>query len=143
MKELPMRFVLPREVLLISPEYTLKERNISIVYTLGLGFLAVGCFTHSADRIEIRRLTILVRILNLQLCECVDARNPFPHFPLYFSVTNSYVDPSQLMLKLQLSFQLWTSQMQETLNLKKHGDTAFRAKDFFTAINCYTQVRGF
>ncbi|RYR26643.1 hypothetical protein Ahy_B02g060924 isoform A [Arachis hypogaea] len=39
----------------------------------------------------------------------------------------------------ELSFQLWTSQMQETLNLKKHGDTAFRAKDFATAINCYTQ----
>ncbi|MED6161118.1 Serine/threonine-protein kinase bsk6 [Stylosanthes scabra] len=39
----------------------------------------------------------------------------------------------------ELSFQLWTSQMQETLNLKKHGDTAFRAKDFLTAINCYTQ----
>jgi len=33
--------------------------------------------------------------------------------------------------------------MQETLNLKKHGDTAFRAKDFVTAIDCYTQVRGF
>lgn len=32
--------------------------------------------------------------------------------------------------------------MQETLNLKKHGDTAFRAKDFATAIKCYTQVRG-
>ena len=31
--------------------------------------------------------------------------------------------------------------MQETLNLKKHGDTAFRAKDFVTAIDCYTQVR--
>lgn len=45
------------------------------------------------------------------------------------------------MLKLQLSFQLWTSQMQETLNLKKHGDAAFRAKDFVTAIDCYTQVR--
>ncbi|KOM58263.1 hypothetical protein LR48_Vigan11g129700 [Vigna angularis] len=39
----------------------------------------------------------------------------------------------------ELSFQLWTSQMQETLNLKKHGDTAFRAKDFVTAIDCYTQ----
>jgi hypothetical protein len=33
--------------------------------------------------------------------------------------------------------------MQETLNLKKHGDTAFRAKDFVTAIDCYTKVRGF
>lgn len=30
--------------------------------------------------------------------------------------------------------------MQETLNSKKHGDTAFRAKDFATAIDCYTQV---
>ncbi|XP_061376351.1 serine/threonine-protein kinase BSK6-like isoform X2 [Gastrolobium bilobum] len=39
----------------------------------------------------------------------------------------------------ELSFQLWTSQMQETLNLKKRGDNAFRAKDFVTAIDCYTQ----
>ena len=30
--------------------------------------------------------------------------------------------------------------MQETLNSKKHGDTAFRARDFATAIDCYTQV---
>ncbi|XVE61986.1 hypothetical protein DITRI_Ditri06bG0082300 [Diplodiscus trichospermus] len=40
----------------------------------------------------------------------------------------------------ELSFQMWTSQMQETLNSKKHGDTAFRAKDFASAIDCYTQV---
>lgn len=39
----------------------------------------------------------------------------------------------------ELSFQMWTSQMQDTLNSKKHGDTAFRAKDFATAIDCYTQ----
>lgn len=39
----------------------------------------------------------------------------------------------------ELSFQMWTNQMQETLNSKKHGDTAFRAKDFATAIDCYTQ----
>ncbi|KAF5747599.1 serine/threonine-protein kinase [Tripterygium wilfordii] len=38
----------------------------------------------------------------------------------------------------ELSFQMWTSQMQETLNSKKHGDSAFRAKDFATAIDCYT-----
>ncbi|CAN0879833.1 Serine/threonine-protein kinase BSK6 [Linum grandiflorum] len=38
-----------------------------------------------------------------------------------------------------LSFQMWTNQMQETLNSKKHGDTAFRAKDFPTAIDCYSQ----
>lgn len=30
--------------------------------------------------------------------------------------------------------------MQETLNSKKQGDAAFRAKDFSTAIDCYTQV---
>ncbi|WOL14968.1 putative serine/threonine-protein kinase [Canna indica] len=38
-----------------------------------------------------------------------------------------------------LSFQVWTSQIQETLNFKKLGDNAFRAKDFGTAIDCYTQ----
>ena len=30
--------------------------------------------------------------------------------------------------------------MQETLNSKKQGDSAFRAKDFTNAIDCYTQV---
>ncbi|KAF4350671.1 hypothetical protein F8388_015856 [Cannabis sativa] len=39
----------------------------------------------------------------------------------------------------ELSFQMWTNQMQDTLNSKKHGDTAFRAKDFATAIDSYTQ----
>ncbi|GFZ01678.1 kinase with tetratricopeptide repeat domain-containing protein [Actinidia rufa] len=39
----------------------------------------------------------------------------------------------------ELSFQMWTSQIQETLNSKKSGDSAFRAKDFTTAIDCYTQ----
>ncbi|XP_027148966.1 serine/threonine-protein kinase BSK5-like [Coffea eugenioides] len=38
----------------------------------------------------------------------------------------------------ELSFQLWTSQIQETLNSRKRGDNAFRAKDFATAISCYT-----
>lgn len=41
----------------------------------------------------------------------------------------------------QLSFQMWTNQMQETLNSKKKGDVAFRHKDFRAAIECYTQVR--
>lgn len=36
---------------------------------------------------------------------------------------------------------MWTNQIQETLNSKKHGDTAFRAKDFATAIESYTEVR--
>ncbi|PKA48632.1 putative serine/threonine-protein kinase [Apostasia shenzhenica] len=39
----------------------------------------------------------------------------------------------------ELSFQEWTSQMQETLNSRKHGDDAFRAKYFETAIDYYTQ----
>ncbi|PWA65376.1 tetratricopeptide-like helical domain-containing protein [Artemisia annua] len=39
----------------------------------------------------------------------------------------------------ELSFQMWTDQMQESLNSKKKGDAAFRHKDFTTAIDCYTQ----
>ncbi|XP_031102213.1 serine/threonine-protein kinase BSK6-like [Ipomoea triloba] len=39
----------------------------------------------------------------------------------------------------ELSFQMWTNQMQDTLNSKKQGDTAFRAKDFTAAIDCYSQ----
>ncbi|OIT39537.1 PREDICTED: probable serine/threonine-protein kinase At5g41260 [Nicotiana attenuata] len=39
----------------------------------------------------------------------------------------------------ELSFQMWTNQMQETLNSKQQGDAAFRAKDSITAIECYTQ----
>lgn len=39
----------------------------------------------------------------------------------------------------ELSFQMWTHQMQETLNSKKKGDSAFRHKEFKTAIECYTQ----
>ncbi|KAE8681014.1 putative serine/threonine-protein kinase [Hibiscus syriacus] len=37
-----------------------------------------------------------------------------------------------------LSFQMWTDQIQETLNSKKRGDASFRAKDFGTSIECYT-----
>lgn len=39
----------------------------------------------------------------------------------------------------ELSFQMWTDQIQETLNNKKRGDSAFRTKDYDTAIECYTQ----
>ncbi|KAL3640694.1 Serine/threonine-protein kinase bsk6 [Castilleja foliolosa] len=38
----------------------------------------------------------------------------------------------------ELSFQVWTNQMQEGLNSKKQGDAAFRAKDYTTAIDCYS-----
>lgn len=39
----------------------------------------------------------------------------------------------------ELSFQMWTNQMQDTLTSKKKGDFAFRQKDFRAAIECYTQ----
>uniref|UniRef100_M1CZ85 non-specific serine/threonine protein kinase n=1 Tax=Solanum tuberosum TaxID=4113 RepID=M1CZ85_SOLTU len=39
----------------------------------------------------------------------------------------------------ELSFQMWANQLQETLNTRKSGDSAFRDKDFTTAIKCYTQ----
>lgn len=39
----------------------------------------------------------------------------------------------------ELSFQMWTDQMQETLNCKKKGDAAFRQKDFRLAIENYSQ----
>ncbi|XP_020206224.1 serine/threonine-protein kinase BSK5 [Cajanus cajan] len=39
----------------------------------------------------------------------------------------------------ELSFQMWTNQIQETLNSKKQGDSAFHARDFSKAIDCYTQ----
>ncbi|XWS38369.1 hypothetical protein CRYUN_Cryun19dG0125400 [Craigia yunnanensis] len=39
----------------------------------------------------------------------------------------------------ELSFQMWTDQMQETLTSKKKGDVAFRHKDFRAAVECYTQ----
>ncbi|KAG4961399.1 hypothetical protein JHK87_038032 [Glycine soja] len=39
----------------------------------------------------------------------------------------------------ELSFQVWTDQIQETLNSKKQGDSAFHARDFSKAIECYTQ----
>ncbi|KAF5733045.1 serine/threonine-protein kinase [Tripterygium wilfordii] len=39
----------------------------------------------------------------------------------------------------ELSFQMWTDEMQDTLNLKKKGDSAFKQKDFGAAIELYTQ----
>ncbi|XLS47527.1 hypothetical protein HN51_021885, partial [Arachis hypogaea] len=39
----------------------------------------------------------------------------------------------------ELSFQMWTDQMQDMLNCKKKGDAAFRQKDFRLAIEFYTQ----
>lgn len=44
---------------------------------------------------------------------------------------------------LQLSFQIWTSEMQERQRFKKHGDAAFRAKDFTATIDSHTEVGTF
>ena len=41
---------------------------------------------------------------------------------------------------MQFSFQMWTGDLQENTDYKKHGDAAFRAKDFETAIEFYTEV---
>ncbi|KAJ4893201.1 Protein kinase protein with tetratricopeptide repeat domain [Raphanus sativus] len=39
----------------------------------------------------------------------------------------------------EFSFQMWTGDMQENIDNKKHGDAAFRAKDIETAIEFYTE----
>ncbi|CAN1743303.1 Serine/threonine-protein kinase BSK7 [Linum perenne] len=39
----------------------------------------------------------------------------------------------------ELSFQMWTNQMQETLDSKKKGDTSFRHKNFKASIEGYSQ----
>jgi len=39
----------------------------------------------------------------------------------------------------ELSFQEWTQQMRDMLDARKRGDSAFRDKDFKTAIECYSQ----
>lgn len=39
----------------------------------------------------------------------------------------------------ELSFQEWTQQMRDMLDARKRGDSAFRDKDFKTAIDCYSQ----
>ncbi|KAF8069765.1 hypothetical protein N665_1137s0033, partial [Sinapis alba] len=39
----------------------------------------------------------------------------------------------------EYSFEMWTGRMQENTDYKKNGDAAFRAKDFETAIEFYTE----
>ncbi|GKB57213.1 probable serine/threonine-protein kinase BSK3 [Tanacetum coccineum] len=38
----------------------------------------------------------------------------------------------------ELSFQVWTNELQDALNGRKRGDTAFRGKDFNAAVDSYT-----
>ncbi|KAL9245350.1 hypothetical protein vseg_019012 [Gypsophila vaccaria] len=39
----------------------------------------------------------------------------------------------------ELSFQMWTDQMQQSLESKKKGDSSFKQKDFRSAVERYTQ----
>uniref|UniRef100_A0A2P2LX16 non-specific serine/threonine protein kinase n=2 Tax=Rhizophora mucronata TaxID=61149 RepID=A0A2P2LX16_RHIMU len=39
----------------------------------------------------------------------------------------------------ELSFQEWTQQMRDMLESRKRGDSAFRDREFKTAIDCYSQ----
>ncbi|KAL0716914.1 hypothetical protein Bca4012_066236 [Brassica carinata] len=41
--------------------------------------------------------------------------------------------------KIPFSFEMWTGRVQENTDYKKNGDAAFRAKDFDTAIEFYTE----
>lgn len=42
----------------------------------------------------------------------------------------------------ELSFQMWTSQLQDTMTSMKLGDAAFKSKDFTSAVDCYTKFLG-
>lgn len=89
-------------------------------------------------------------ILSIQTCSLLI---PGSYLDQYFARNRSssittWLDLNSLLCKsmllaLQLSFQMWTDQIQETLNSKKRGDAAFRAKDFVTAIDCYTHVSNY
>ncbi|XP_047965753.1 serine/threonine-protein kinase BSK7-like [Salvia hispanica] len=54
-------------------------------------------------------------------------------------LSGKHIPPSHIVFHVQLSFQMWTNQMQDTLNSKKKGDVAFRHKDFRVSIECFTQ----
>ncbi|KAL6514162.1 Serine/threonine-protein kinase bsk1 [Orobanche hederae] len=51
-------------------------------------------------------------------------------------VTTHYLDDEGTN---ELSFQEWTQQMRDMLDARKHGDFAFRDKDFKAAMDCYSQ----
>ncbi|GKB29972.1 hypothetical protein Tco_0869373 [Tanacetum coccineum] len=54
------------------------------------------------------------------------------------SVSNTLLIPQA---QLTLSFQMWTSELQDALVDKKRGCTAFRGKDLNASIDSYTGVR--
>ncbi|KAL0854999.1 hypothetical protein Bca101_060151 [Brassica carinata] len=44
-----------------------------------------------------------------------------------------------VVVENEFSFEMWTGRVQENTDYKKNGDAAFRAKDFDTAIEFYTE----
>lgn len=79
-----------------------------------------------------------------------EAPPPLPLSPLGEAISrNDHTAVHEILVKTgykddegqenELSFQVWTKQMQDMLNSRKRGDMAFRDKDFKTAIDCYTQ----
>ena len=62
---------------------------------------------------------------------------------IYVCEKHNLLDTTQyliLRMSMQFSFQMWTGDLQENNDYKKHGDAAFRAKDFETGIEFYTEV---
>ncbi|WZZ81001.1 hypothetical protein YC2023_101573 [Brassica napus] len=61
---------------------------------------------------------------------------------LYDKGINLYHDlnPYRILLFDKCSFQMWTGEMQENMDYKKHGDASFRAKYFDTATEVYPKT---
>nr|GEU40665.1 probable serine/threonine-protein kinase At5g41260 [Tanacetum cinerariifolium] len=84
-------------------------------------------------------------LMGIQTTDSFTPRSPLGEACLRLDLTAMHEIMEKLSYKddegqtTELSFQMWTDQMQESLNSKKKGDAAFRHTDFTTAINCYTQ----
>nr|XP_043627832.1 serine/threonine-protein kinase BSK7-like [Erigeron canadensis]XP_043627833.1 serine/threonine-protein kinase BSK7-like [Erigeron canadensis] len=84
-------------------------------------------------------------LMGLQMTTSFSPRSPLGEACLRMDLTAIHEIMEKLSYKddegqtTELSFQMWTDQMQESLNAKKKGDAAFRHKEFSTAIECYTQ----
>ncbi|KAI3703199.1 hypothetical protein L1987_73105 [Smallanthus sonchifolius] len=84
-------------------------------------------------------------LMGIQTTTSFSPRSPLGEACLRMDLNAIHVVMEKLSYKddegqtTELSFQMWTDQMQESLNAKKKGDAAFRHKEFATAVQCYTQ----
>ncbi|XP_078180638.1 serine/threonine-protein kinase BSK5-like isoform X3 [Carex rostrata] len=77
---------------------------------------------------------------NLDMCPLGEACARMDFTAIHEILENTgYKDDEGSANEMQLSFQLWTNQIEETLEYKKQGDAAFRAKEFGAAIDYYSQ----